>query len=234
MPGDVCIHVRVEGGNGQAGEAGVDAEAPVPAASVIKVPIMVAVQNAWRTGFLTRTAIDERRLRAMITESDNPAADMLIDRAGMSQINTWLLEQGYSGTNLLHKLGGPRREGPNVVTAREMTRMLMDIANGRLVSANASAEMRRLLLDQTRRARIPAGLPAGTVVGNKTGTLNGVVNDVAFVEAPRGKRYALAVLITRAGAEGPAAQAIARLSRKVYDFVTGSATAQGGSGRTPR
>jgi beta-lactamase class A len=231
MPGEVSIHVRVEGGaaGAGAGEAGVDAETPVPAASVIKLPIMVAVQNAWQTGFLTRTAVDERRMRSMITESDNPSADALIDRAGTSQINSWLLEHGYSGTSLRHKLGGLQREGPNLVTARDMTRMLLDIAGGRMIDANASAEMRRLLLDQTRRARIPAGLPNGVIVGNKTGTLNGIVNDVAFVEIPGGRRYALAVLISGAGPEGAAAQAIARLSRKVYGFVTSPpATPPGG------
>jgi len=167
MPGEVCIHVRVEGGaaGAGAGEAGVDAETPVPAASVIKLPIMVAVQNAWQTGFLTRTAVDELRMRSMITESDNPSADALIDRAGTSQINSWLLEHGYSGTSLRHKLGGPQREGPNLVTARDMTRMLLDIAGGRMIDANASAEMRRLLLDQTRRARIPAHSPATRPAG---------------------------------------------------------------------
>jgi beta-lactamase class A len=90
--------------------------------------------------------------------------------------------------------------------------------------------MRTLLLAQTRRTRIPAGLPEGAVCGNKTGTLRGIVNDVAFVEAPGGLRYALAVLISKGGADDPTSRSIAKLSKRVYDLITAapSAPANGG------
>jgi beta-lactamase class A len=190
------------------------------AASVIKVPLMVVAHHQWRSGLLKRTAVDAERMRKMITLSDNASADALIDRLGMSQVNTWLLEHNYEGTQLKHKMAGPHPDGENETTARDMTRMLLQIEQGTLVSALDSEEMRGLLLDQQRRTRIPAGLPSEVTVGNKTGTLRGVVNDVGFVETPDGTRYALAVFIAGPASDAAASQAIARLSRKVYEWVT--------------
>jgi beta-lactamase class A len=220
MQGKLGLHVRLEGG----GEVGVAQDEPLPAASVIKLPLMVVVYQSWKSGLLRRTGVDEQRVRAMITRSDNPAADTLIDRVGMSQVNTWLEEHGYTGTRLRHKMTGPRPEGSNTVTAAEMTRMLLQIERGELVDGNAGSEMRRLLLAQTRRTRIPAGIPEEAQVGNKTGTLNGIVNDVAFVEPPEGPRYAIAVLISGAAPDATASASIANLSRKVYWYITGEAT----------
>jgi len=216
IPGTAAVHVRVADGR----SAGVAETEPMPAASVIKLPLMAAVQHAWRGGRLKRTALDEERVRKMVTVSDNPSADALIDRVGMDPVNSWLEEQGYLGTQLRHKLLGARPNGPNVVTAADMTRMLMEIVEGRLVNAEASAEMRRVLLASERRDRIPAGLPPEAVVGNKTGTLNGIVNDVALVEAPSGVKYTLAALVSGARGERATKRAIARLSSRVYDHLT--------------
>jgi beta-lactamase class A len=221
VPGTVYIHVRTNAGE----EAGVRADETVEAASLIKVPVMAAVHAAWRSGFLKRTPADEQRMRTMVTVSDNGAANALIDRIGMSQVNAWLAEQGYTVTRLRRKVGEPSistRAGydpatfENVTTAREMTRMLLAIARGELLDARASAEMHQLLLAQKRRTRIPAGLPPEVPVGNKTGTWGRLVHDVAFVEPPTGPTYAIAVLVTGA-ADEPASKAIARISRLVYE-----------------
>jgi beta-lactamase class A len=212
LGGKSSVHLRFADG----GEVGHEAEEERSAASVIKVPVMAALEHAWHSGTLQRTGIDEMRVRKAITESDNPSADGLIERVGMSQINTWLEEHSYTHTHLKHLLLGPRPEGPNVTSAADMTRMLLDISEGKLVDPAASAEMRKLLLASERRTRIPAGLPEGVPVGNKTGTLNGVVDDVAFVELPEGRKYALAILVEQARGDEPVSRAIADLSRKIY------------------
>ena len=218
IPGAVSVDVRLEGG----GHAGVRSDEAKPAASLIKLPIMAVLQDAWERGILKRTARDEEAVRKAITVSDNSTADWLISRLGKSQINEWLKEHGYTRTRLRHKLEGPRPDGPNLVSADELTRMLMEIAGGKLISPVASNEMRELLLAQTRRTRLPAELPEDVVVGNKTGTLRGIVNDAAFVEPPGGPRYAIAVLVSRAGSDAATSRAIARLSRKVYETITGA------------
>jgi beta-lactamase class A len=215
IPGRVAVHLALEGGP----EAGVRAEEPMPAASVIKLPLAAALLAAWRSGAVKRTPEDAARLQAMITRSDNPAADALIDGLGMAGVNRWLASNGYRATRLRRKMGVSPRRGDNVVSAAEMTRMLLEIERGTLVDRPASAELRALLLAQTRRTRIPAGLPEGAVAGNKTGSLRGIVNDVGFVERPGGPRYALAVLVSGAGSDSVTSQAIARLSRRVWDAL---------------
>jgi beta-lactamase class A len=218
--GDASIHFRLLGG----GEAAHEAEAERTAASLIKVPLLAALEHAWHSGTLQRTGLDEGRARKMITESDNPSADAIIERVGMSQVNTWLEDHAYRHTHLKHLLLGPRPDGPNVTSAADMTRMLVEMLEGRLVNPAASAEMRKLLLASERRTRIPAGLPPEVTVGNKTGTLNGIVNDAAFVELPDGRRYALAVLVERARSDEAVSRRIAELSRKVYEALTAPAS----------
>lgn len=221
IPGTVAIHVRLDDG----GYAGVRSDEPMPAASLIKLPIMVALHDAWKSGALTRTAKDEESLRRAITVSDNLSADWLIDRLGTSQINSWLDDHGYARTRLRHKLLGPRSEGPNVATTEDLSKLMLEIAQGKLISAEASGEMRSLLLAQTRRTRIPSGAPAIATVGNKTGTLLGIVNDAAFVETPDGRRYAIAVLVSNAGGDVATSNAIARLSGEVYELIASAPAA---------
>lgn len=216
LPGTASVHVQVEGGP----EAGVDPDRPMPAASVIKLPIMAVVEDAWRAKQFPRTPRELQRVRKMITESNNAAADYYFTRLGATKVNGWLSEHGYNGTVLRHRMLAPARDGDNAVTARAMTRMLLQIEAGQLVSADASTEMREILLDQKRRSRIPAGVPDGVPVGNKTGTLHGVVNDVAFVEPPGGKRYALAVLVSHAASDEATSAAIAQLSAGVYAYLS--------------
>lgn len=222
--GKVHAHVRVEvpASVDPQGfiEAGVNADSPVPAASVIKLPLVVVVEDAWHAGTLQRTAADVERVGKMITHSDNPAADAMMDRLGFPRVNAWLAEHGYPNTRIRHRMLGKDKSGANEVTASEMTRMLLAVARGELVTPEASRELREFLLSQTRRARIPAGLPKEAVVGNKTGTLRGLVHDMAFVEPPGGPRYALAVLISQTGPEERANRAIARISKVVYAAVT--------------
>lgn len=233
--GQVAIHVRLEDG----GEAGIHADEAVPAASTIKVPVMGALYDAWESGALPRTAADERRLRLMITRSRNIVTNELIDRLGMTRINSWLAANGYQETRVRARILQAEPEGPNTVSAAEMTRMFQQIARGELVSPNASLEMRHLLLEQRWRERIPAALPPEATVGNKTGTMLGLLHDVAFVEAPDGVRYTFAVLIERQTRADVHSEAIAELSRKVYDYLTSTAPAPsppGGvrAGESPR
>src|SRR5579862_1303673 len=201
LPGLARVHVRTE-----TSEAGIDAETPVAAASVIKLGIMAAVEDAWNTGFLTRTPEDVERLRKMITESENAAADALLERVGTQQTNSWLQDHGFSGIVINRKMADEINpspgQTPNMVTASDVTRLLQQIEDGQVVSAKASAQMRALLLAQTRRGRIPSGIPQeaeGVKVGNKTGSLPGLQADAAFVELTGARRYELAVFLTNVG-----------------------------------
>lgn len=220
IDGQVSVHVRLEDG----GEAGIDPQRPVDAASVIKVPVMVALYQAWASGKLKRTAQEEHWLRLMITRSRNIESNKLIELLGKSGVNACLERNGYECCCLRTMILKDDGEGPNLVSASEMTRMFQQIVHGELVNPAASAEMRKLLLAQHWRERIPGRLPKEVVVGNKTGTMSNLIHDVAFIETPGGLRYYLAVLIEREDRSHVRSEEIARLSRHVYDFLTGAAT----------
>ena len=65
-----------------------------------------------------------------------------------------------------------------------------------------------LVGSETGRARIRAGLPPAWIVGDKTGSCGTAYNDVAFVEAPEGGKYMIAVYLDRPAVKDAAANAV--------------------------
>ena len=144
-------------------------------------------------------------LYEMITVSDNVSSVLLQDRVGAGAVNRDMAALGLGGTSLVS-------DGV-WTTAGDMARLLELIARGRAVSPSASGEMLVLLVSQTVRDRIPAGLPADIVVGNKTGDWEKATHDVAIVRAPFGT-YVIAVLSEQKGTAP-----LARLSADVYRYL---------------
>jgi beta-lactamase class A len=217
--GRVSVAVRLPDG----GTAGIEPDRPVDAASLIKIPIMVALYEAWASRALRRTPKDERRLRLMITRSRNIPANALIDALGMERINACMAAHGYLTTRVYSRILAPEGFGPNLTNAAEMARLMEQIQYRALLGPAADDEMRRLLLAQHWRERIPAWLPPDAVVGNKTGTMSNLLHDAAFVEAPNGVSYTIAVLIERQDRAACKSEAISVLSREVYDYLVTTA-----------
>ena len=69
----------------------------------------------------------------------------------------------------------------NITSAKDCGILLEHIYNGTCVSSKYSKEMRKLLLAQTRRWKIPSGIPSGIKVANKTGEISSVEHDMAIV-----------------------------------------------------
>lgn len=69
----------------------------------------------------------------------------------------------------------------NITSAKDCGILLEHIYNGTCVSSKYSKEMRKLLLAQTRRWKIPSGIPSGIKVANKTGETSSVEHDMAIV-----------------------------------------------------
>jgi beta-lactamase class A len=117
-----------------------------------------------------------------------------------------------------------------------MARLMALIADGKAVSAEASASMLATLRKQQDRAMIPRLLPDDVQVGNKTGTdqekqagpdgvRRHVRADTAIVTG-QGVLYVIAVYTrqvedTRWGVENDGVTTGARISRMVYDHFAG-------------
>jgi beta-lactamase class A len=148
-------------------------------------------------------------LSRMMSVSDNVAANLLLDRVGIGNLNATLSTLGLTGSGFP---GG----GAMPASAADMALLLESIARREALSGATSDEMLALLASEAIDDRLPATLPAGTPVAHKTGSWPTATHDVGIVYSPNAT-YVIAVL-TDFGFQDPGADRIARLSRAVYDY----------------
>ena len=105
----------------------------------------------------------------------------------------------------------------NVITADDMTRLLVALVQGRLAGPEATAACEQTLQAQEYRNGIPAGLPADVTVGNKTGWIDGVAHDVALVRPDDRPDYVLTVCTSADVDEGTLYDLNAAISAAAWD-----------------
>lgn len=136
-------------------------------------------------------------LYLMISISDNTATNVLIDMAGMEQVNAVMRELEMTGSNLGRKMKGrPAVEGEteNLATSDDYVAVVEAILDGRAASAESCEAMTAMLEKQSSTRRISRYLPEDDAIrwGSKTGSIKGVTNDAGFVMTSDG-RLAIAV-----------------------------------------
>jgi beta-lactamase class A len=216
---------------------------PLAAASTIKLPILVAFLQAVDSGLMQLdemltidpslvvgeagvlqnrpqgsqvTALQAATL--MMTISDNTATNLLIERLGGREVlNQSFRQWGLQHTQLVELL--PDLEGQNTTSALDMVTLLHSLEQGQLLSLRG----RDRLLDMMRRTETPPlvslGLGENARFAHKTGTISSVVGDVGIVDMPTGRRYLMAVWVTRQTPNDPAAvDLIRQLSDTIYQF----------------
>ena len=200
--------------------SGVNANVEMPAASTIKIPVMIEV---FRQMALSRVTLTEQvtlqqsdrddgwgdlydapvgtsysvsnLLRLMITESDNTATNMLIRLVGRTNINAEMQSLGLHHT----RLGDYIRSEGDIRSLRsspfDMAEMLTDMAQDKLVDDWSSRAMITILAGQHHNGLLPAPLPRGIEIAHKTGTLHDTLNDVGIVYYDP-EPYVIAVMTT--------------------------------------
>ena len=189
------------------------------AASLIKLYIMGAVYENYDA--LSSSGDLGELLAEMITVSDNDAANELVKilgggdtSKGMMAVNSFCAKYGYSNTSMGRLLLADNAAADNYTSVKDCGKFLYHMYNNKF---SHSSDMMELLLAQTRRSKIPAGIPDGVQVGNKTGELDDVQNDAAIVYAE--KPYVVCIMAEGvSGTEGPV-QAIASLSQVIYGYT---------------
>lgn len=203
---------------------GINPGTEMPAASTIKIPVMVEVfrqllagkfdlntklklrrsDKDWGSGDLAGARVGSsytvhRLLSLMIDVSDNTATNMLIRLVGRQNINDTMAEEGLAHTRLSDFI---RSEGPSIrwklrSSAADMAHLLGKMAKKKLIDEWASGEMIAILRDQQHNGLLPQPLPEGTDIAHKTGTLHDTLNDVGIVYGPNGNDpYVIAVMTT--------------------------------------
>ena len=159
----------------------------------------------------------------MITLSGNLATNLVLDEVGTDEVASVLTDAGCSErTTIVRGIEDyPARDAgiDNLITADDMARLMVALAEQRLAGPDATAACERTLREQEYRDGIPAGLPEGLVVGNKTGWITSVNHDVALVRAPGMPPVGLAVLVSAPGTEEEREAGIARIAASAWAEV---------------
>jgi beta-lactamase class A len=213
------VYVRdLEGGYGY----GVRADETFFSASIIKVPVMVAVYRKVEQGDLSFSQEVELKeedwaagagwlqweeagtkrtvgdlLLLMMTQSDNVATNALTRMVGGKEhVNDVAESLGAKDTLLYQKVSSERGAVPGIdnrTTARDMATMLQKIADDEAASEKSCEYMTELMLTNELDWWLDAGLPADVYAANKAGWLYQVYGDVGIVEHD-GHRYTVAIL----------------------------------------
>lgn len=199
-------------------------DARMQAASLIKLYIMGAVYENYDNIIAQygQSSVDSN-LNSMITVSDNDAANTLVSylgsgdsSAGMSVVNDFCSQEGYSSTHMGRLLLASNQYDDNYTSVSDCGHFLKKVYKGNQESdARTQAEF-ALLAAQTRRNKIPAQMPSGVSVANKTGELSDVENDAGIIYNSQNDLI-IVFMSENVPQPGSAQSTIASLSRQIYD-----------------
>lgn len=164
------------------------------------------------------TRLTNRDLATMVVAvSDNSAANVLIDRVGMENVNRLMESLGLTHTRLRRKMmdlkaAGEGRE--NVSTPREMMTLLEQIYHGRVLNQEMTEGFLNMLSTH-KTSYIPRNLPDGVRIANKPGELEAVRNDSGIVFA-QNRPYVICVMTTYLRNERDGEDAITQVSSAAY------------------
>lgn len=153
----------------------------------------------------------------MVAVSDNSAANVLIDRVGMENVNAELDSLGLTHTRLRRKMMDLKAAGEgkeNVSTPREMMSLLENLYSGKVLSKDSTEDFFKVL-STPKEGWIPRDLPEDLRVANKPGSLEGVRNDSGVVFTGN-HPYVICVMTAYLRHERDGEEAISRISLDAY------------------
>jgi beta-lactamase class A len=153
----------------------------------------------------------------MVAVSDNSAANVLIDRVGMPNVNAMLDSLGLTHTRLRRKmmdLQAAKQGLENISTPREMMTLLAAIYHGEVLNKDFTADFFKML-STNKDSWIPRDLPADLKVANKPGSLEAVRNDSGIVLV-EGRPYVICVMTSFLRNERDGEGAISKISLEAW------------------
>ena len=187
------------------------ADETYPAASVIKIPILMTIHADAAEGRLSldeRLAVGEHmpgtgvlgrvpgvadltirdHATLMTIVSDNTSTNRLMERLGVERIEERMREWGCVRTKLQRKMfdfEAANRGLDNVASPGELAALLLRLVRGQLVDRATSDAVLAVLEATQDDALVRRYLPAQARVAHKTGSLEKVRNDAAVIWAER-------------------------------------------------
>ena len=235
----------------------VNEKEPFYAASVIKLPIMAAVFDMANQGKLTlgeRLTLKREELvggagvlqhmspgielpvydllTLMIIQSDNTATNMLIDLAGIEQIQQTMKELGMLNSEFYNKLMTVpvNVKGRNMITSSDISGLLKKFTQGQYTSLHACEQMIDIMKKQQLRNGFPALLPKmeSEIVGvspeweiaSKSGSVTGIQHDAGIFYV--GNRTMILTVLSRDCDSLIAQATLAEIGNEVYHYMKNS------------
>ena len=207
-------------------------DTPMQAASLIKLYIMGAVYENYDSLAQSHSADTlDSNISAMITVSDNDAANTLVnwlgngdDAAGMSVVNQFCQAHGFTSTQMNRLLLASSENGDNYTSVKDCGTFLKEIyqiVNGTISDStlpNAEAMYYQLKMQQ-RKNKIPAQMPDGVHTANKTGELDTVENDAAIIfDTAKGIDLVICFMSQDLNDTATAQNTIATDARAIYGY----------------
>ncbi|MBE3519274.1 MAG: serine hydrolase [Firmicutes bacterium] len=221
------------------------------AASVIKIPIMMAAFDQVRHGRsrLDDTIVLKREdkvggsgvllelhnglcltlldaIHLMIVVSDNTATNLVIDSiGGIDVVNQYMARRGLKDSRLENYLMKPKPQGPrNTVTPSEVAYLLRGIATRSIDNPGDCDTMYEILKRQQYNEKIPWDLPPGVECAHKTGEIQGVTHDAGIVRGP-GVNFVIVCLSQNLPSTRVGDRTIGQVAKWAYDILAGNSQA---------
>lgn len=216
---------------------------PVPAASVIKLPILLDYLMSLDENMIK---IDSPLLYAefhrasgagdlqyqdpgrqflandvagqMIRISDNTCTNMMISYMGGTEaVNKRLADLGLIHTRIRNWL--PDLAGTNTVSPYEMVSILYNIDSGPLISELSRHNGTEILESTHNRRLMVWPLPKEAKVAHKTGDIGTALGDSGTVYLPDGRKFFLSIQVERPYNDYSVRDLFHQTSRLLYDYV---------------
>jgi beta-lactamase class A len=255
--GDVAIAARVVNTGGPAHVYALNGDRRVKTASTIKIAVMTEAFFQIKDGKLhlddpiTLQAADrvqgsgilqdmqpglrftlEDAMTLMIVESDNTATNLVLDRVGISNVNTRMVSLGLTNTKVFKKVFTPlnrpltdeeREFGLGVTTPNEMVKLLEMIFRRQILDRDSCGRMLDIMKKQRDHDSMQRYLltEPNVTIASKSGALDDVRNDVGLIYTPSGTiafaAFAFNSKDKQWTPDNEAHLTLAKLARAVYD-----------------
>jgi beta-lactamase class A len=227
----------------------IDGSKVFPAASTIKLPVLLALFEAVDAG---RIKLDETLVvtnaaiasgsgnlqyyrgaklsvlataTKMITISDNTATNMLVSRlGGLAAVNARFRSWGLENTYMRNYMGDFK--GTNKTSAVDLVRVSALIAKHMIITPASRAKVLDILNATENRKLLWAGLGQGAHIAHKTGDIGFVIGDAGIIEKPSGKLYLAGVFVRRPYNDTRGRDFVQKVSRITYNYFNSSSSAE--------
>lgn len=223
----------------------INADKIYPAASIIKLPILVRMFKSIEANQFT--IYDEMKMieqyrssgsgnlqysqagrsytmdylaKIMIQDSDNTSTNMIMAKlGGMEDINIGLRDWGISTTYVRTWL--PDLNGTNKTTAADIAKILYNLDNPGFLNINSRESIIDYMSHVKNDRLIQAGISDNALFIHKTGDIGTMLGDAGIVFAPNGKKYIVVILANRPYNSPQGKDFIVKASGLIYKAIVG-------------